>query len=421
MAFDTAISGIKASTADLNIIGNNVANSSTTGFKSSRGEFSDIYATSSLGVGSESVGKGVRLTDVAQQFEQGNISLTGSALDLAINGNGFFVLSDAGAPAYTRAGNFSLDQNGFVVDNQGRRLMAFEADPTGLITGAVSELQISTTLINPAPTALVDMTLNLDARDTVPTTAWGGPYNAFASPPTVPSPDMYNNTTSMTIYDGLGNPHLLSTYYVKTATPNQWQVHTLIDGVTVGGPDTLAFNSNGQFPTASLPVQVNIAGWTPLDASGSANGAAAQAFTVDLSPSTQYGADFGVLSLAQDGYPAGQLGGIDVADNGTVEAFFNNGQSLALGQVVMANFANTQGLQPIGDTSWVETFNSGAPLVGAPGSSGLGVIQSGALEDSNVELTEQLVKMIVAQRNFQANAQVIQTEDAITQTVINLR
>lgn len=421
MAFNTAISGIKASTADLSIIGNNVANSSTTGFKLSRGEFADVYASGRLGVGADAIGKGVTLAAVSQEFTQGNISFTDSSLDLAINGSGFFMMSDGGAQVYTRAGDFSLDQSGFVVNNQGLQLMAYQADASGNITGAIDELQITTSLINPSPTTVVDMSVNLDAREIVPLGAWAGPYDAFAVPPTSPSPDTYNSTTSLTIYDSLGNPHLMSTYFVKTATPNEWEAHTLIDGVTVGGPDTLTFNTGGQFDAALLPVQTNVAGWTPLDSTGSANGAAVQGFTTDLSPSTQYGADFSVLALGQDGFTTGQLGGLEVADDGTVFAHFTNGQALALGQVVMVDFANSQGLQPLGNTAWGETFSSGSPLVGAPGSAGLGVIQSGALEDSNVELTEQLVNMIVAQRNFQANAQVIQTEDAITQTVINLR
>lgn len=421
MSFNAAISGIKASTADLNIIGNNVANSSTTGFKSSRGQFADVYAATSLGTSENSIGAGVRLAQVSQEFGQGTVTFTDNALDLAINGSGFFVLSDNGSNVYTRAGSFALDQDGYVVNSEGLRLMAHQADTAGVITGAVDELRILTSLQQPSATAKVDMAVNLDSRQTPPAVPWGGPYDAFAAPPTSPSTDMYNSTTSLTIYDTLGNAHLMSNYFVKTATANQWDVYTLIDGVSVSGPDTVTFNTSGQFDTASLPVEVSIAGWTPLDASGNPNGAAVQSFINDLSSSTQFGVNFGVLSLNQDGFTTGQLGGLNVSDNGTVFALFTNGQSRALGRVVVANFANAQGLQPIGDTSWVETFNSGPPLLGEPGTSGLGILQSGALEDSNVDLTEQLVNMIVAQRNFQANAQVIQTEDAITQTVINLR
>ncbi len=421
MAFDTAISGIRASTAELSIIGNNIANSSTTGFKQSRGEFADIYASSVLGVGANAIGKGVSLSSVSQQFTQGNIGFTDNALDLAINGNGFFILSDDGAAAYTRAGNFIIDQSGYITNTEGKRLMAYQADSAGAITGNIDALQIDTAYISPTPTGTVNITANFDSRAVAPTIPWGGPYDAFAVPPTAPSPDMYNSTTSTTVYDGLGNPHVVSTYFVKTATANEWQAHTLIDGVTVAGPNTLTFDANGQFNPASLPVQVSVVGWNPLNSNGGPTGAVAQDFTINLSTSTQFGTNFAVSSISQDGFTTGQLRGLEISKGGIVFARYTNGQSLALGQVALANFANPQGLQALGDTAWSETFSSGAAVVSGPGTAGLGVIQSGALEDSNVEITEQLVNMIIAQRNFQANAQVIQTEDAITQTVINLR
>lgn len=421
MAFDTAVSGIRAATADLGVIGNNVANSSTTGFKTSRAEFADVYATSLLGAGGNAIGKGVTLSSVTQEFTQGNISFTNNALDLAISGNGFFQLSDEGAAVYTRAGNFQVDRDGFLVNNEGLRLQAFQADSLGNITGQLGDLQLDTSLIDPNPTALVDVTSNLDSRETPPLVPFGGPFDAFAAVPTSPDSDSYNATTSTTVYDELGNPHVLSMYFVKTSTANEWETHTLIDGVTTSGPDTLTFQSNGQFDPATLPVEVNIAGWAPLNDAGLPSGASAQTFTVSLSRSTQFGSDFAVSTITQDGFTTGQLRGLEIDDTGVAFARYTNGQARALGQVAMANFTNANGLQPLGGTNWSETFSSGPATLGAPGTSGLGVVQSGALEDSNVEITEQLVNMIVAQRNFQANAQVIQTEDAITQTVINLR
>jgi len=421
MAFDTAVSGIKAATADLGVIGNNIANSSTTGFKTSRAEFADVYATSLLGAGGNAIGKGVTLASVTQEFTQGNISFTNNALDLAISGNGFFQLSDDGAALYTRAGNFQVDNEGFIVNNESHRLQAFQIDNLGNITGQLGDLQLDTSLIDPNSTALVNITSNLDSRETVPLTPFGGPFDAFAAVPTAPDPDSYNATTSTTVYDGLGNPHVMSMYFVKTATANEWDVHSLIDGVTTSGPDTLTFQSNGQFDPTTLPVEVSIAGWTPLNSSGLPTGASAQSFDIGLSNSTQFGAEFAVSTITQDGYTTGQLRGLDIDDTGIAFARYTNGQARALGQVAVAGFTNANGLQPLGDTNWSETFSSGPATLGEPGTSGLGVIQSGALEDSNVEITEQLVNMIVAQRNFQANAQVIQTEDAVTQTVINLR
>lgn len=421
MSFGTAISGIKASTADLGIIGNNVANSSTTGYKASRGEFSEVYASSLASVGNTEVGKGVELTGVTQQFSQGNISFTENSLDLAINGSGFFIFNNNGEQAYSRAGSLRVDRSGFVSNVDGLRLLAYQADSNGTITGQTGELQLSSSLIKPSATANVDLGFNLDSREAAPAVAWGGPFDAFAATPTAPSADMYNNSTSLTIYDGLGNPHLLSTYFVKTATPGQWDVHTLIDGVTVTGPDPITFDPSGQFDPASLPIEITITGWAPLDSAGAANGAAPQDFIIDLSNSSQYGSEFATLSIDQDGFSSGQLGGIEIEPNGIVFAQYTNGQKQALGQVALANFTNVQGLKPMGSSLWVETFASGPATVGEPGNGGLGVLQGGALEDSNVELTEQLVKMIVAQRNFQANAQVIQAEDTATQTVINIR
>ena len=421
MAFDTAISGINAATSDLGVISNNIANSSTVGFKSSRAEFADVYATSLLGAGSNAIGKGVSLSGVTQEFGQGNISFTNNSLDLAINGNGFFQLSDEGAVVYTRAGNFQVDREGFIVSNQGTRLQGFQVNSAGDVTGQVGDLQIDTSLIDPNPTSLVSLVSNLDSRELVPIVPFGGPFDAFGAPATAPDPASFNATSSTTVYDGLGNPHVLSLYFVKTATANEWEVHSLIDGVTTSGPDTMTFLSNGQFDPGVLPVEVSISGWAPLNDGGVSTGADPQDFTISLSDTTQFGTNFAVSSVIQDGFSAGQLRGLEIDDSGIAFARYTNGESRALGQIALASFNNQNGLQPLGDTNWAETFASGNANLGEPGSSGLGVVQSAALEDSNVEITEQLVDMIVAQRNFQANAQMIQTEDAITQTVINLR
>jgi len=276
-------------------------------------------------------------------------------------------------------------------------------------------------LIDPSATANINMEVNFDSRESVPASAFTGTYDAFAATPTFPAADSFNSSSSTTVYDDLGNPHNLDVYYTKTATPNQWEAHTLIDGVSTSGPHTLTFQSNGQLDPATLPVNLGIAGWTPLDAAGSPNGAGVGAINIDVSTSTQFGSPFGVSSLSKDGYSAGELSGVDVDGEGIVFARYTNGQARALGQVVMAGFNSNTGLKPTGNTRWLETFASGPAIIGTPGTAGLGVIQSGALEDSNVEITEQLVNMIVAQRNFQASAQVIQTEDTVTQTIINIR
>ena len=422
MAFRVAISGLKAASGELDVIGNNIANSNTAGFKKSRAEFVDVFAVTNVGGSGSTPGSGVRLSAIRQQFTQGNISFTDNNLDMAINGSGFFVLNDSGTNVYSRAGNFQVDRSGHVVNAAGQQLMTFNTTEAGAPTGGMSALKIDTSLIQPAGTNEVSMTANLDSRALPPATPWpGGGFDAFAVPPTAPDPDMFNSSTSVTVYDSLGNSHTQSLYFVKTATANEWQVYSLIDGVSETGPDTITFDSSGQIPTASLPLQVSIAGWAPLDDAGAANGAAAQNFTLDLSKLTQFGNEFSVTSIDQDGFTTGQLRGVEVGDGGVVYARFTNGQSRALGQVALADFSNTAGLQPLGGSIWAETFTSGQPTLSAPGSGGVGVVQSGALEDSNVEVTQELVDMIVAQRNFQANAKVIQTEDTITQAIINLR
>lgn len=421
MAFETAVSGINAATADLGVIGNNIANSSTTGFKNSRAEFADVYATSLLGAGSNAIGKGVSLSAVTQEFTQGNISFTNNALDLAINGNGFFLLSDDGAALYTRAGNFQVDREGFLVTNQNHRLQAFQVDDDGNANGEPGDLRLETAREEANPTGSVDLTANLDSRAITPAVPFGGPFDAFASPPTSPDPNSFNSTTAVTVFDGLGNSHVMNLFYVKTATPNEWEVHSMIDGVTTSGPDTLAFQSNGKLDPLSLPVEFNVTGWAPLKDDGTGTGADPQDFAINMSTFTQFGADFAVSTSLQDGFTSGQLLGLEIDDTGVVFARYTNGQARGLGQIVVAGFSNPNGLQPLGDTNWAETFSSGGATLGEPGNAGLGVLQSGALEGSNVDITQQLVNMIVAQRNFQANAQVIQTEDTVTQTIINLR
>lgn len=406
MAFNTALSGIQASSADLSLIGNNIANSSTTGFKESRGEFSDVYA-SLLGASDTTTGSGVRMSKVSQQFAQGNIAFTNNSLDLAISGNGFFQLDADGARAYTRAGNFSVDREGLVVNNEGFGLMARAADASGAITGAIAPFQLDTTFVDPVASTVLNGNVNFDSREAETESNWSMLSG-------VPDPAGFNSSTSTTVYDSLGNDHTISLYFSKLdpgTNPNEWNVRTLIDG-TLQDTTAVTFNTDGTFNLpANIPVTFNPGG----------GAAAGQTINIDLASSTQFGSGFAVTTLNQNGYTSGQLLGIDINDEGIVFARFSNGQSQAKGQVVLANFTSTQSLQPIGDTAWAETFASGAPVLGDPGSSGLGLIQSNALEESNVDLTAQLVRLIVAQRNFQANAQTIQAEDAVTQTIINLR
>ena len=406
MSFRISLSGMNAANSDLNVTSNNIANANTTGFKQSRAEFGDVFPVSAYGLSRNTIGAGVRLNQVAQQFDQGNVEFTGKALDLAISGQGFFTLSNQGSSVYSRAGNFGADRDGYVVNPSGHRLQVYlpNASGQGFDTGRMSDLQLATGDSPPRATGDVQLGSNLPADAAPPTIA---PFDST-------DPSSYNHTTSLTVYDSLGAPHTQSLYFVKTANPNEWQVHTEIDGNAVGAATTLQYSDTGALASPN-PGQFTLPAHDP------GNGAAPLDITVDLGESTQYGESFGVSELVQDGHATGRLTGIEVSSTGVVSARYTNGVSNALGQVAMTNFANPQGLQPLGDNGWAETFESGQPRRGAAGNSEFGLVQGGALEASNVDLTAQLVNMITAQRNFQANAQMISTQDQITQTVINIR
>ncbi len=808
MSFNIGLTGIRAADSDLRVTGNNIANASTTGFKRSRAEFGDVYASSIVGTAANASGSGVALTDVAQQYTQGNISFSDNALDLAINGSGFFILSDSGDPAYTRAGMFSTDNQGFLVNNSGFNLQGFAADDDGnIINGVLTDLQVVAGNQAPQQTTEVASELNLDATEIAPvelvstssgsqvllastpaapvsraTTGFGtatdfttdevsltfaipgfaspaaltfdaasvatvgnldaviddvteladllnnyfggqaAPYNqlsattsgttlnidltgeaagantnftmslatiagngisAFsqmapsitsglsssyqapdngyspgqlnivtatgtqtldltttpganatarqiaeqiniqdqnlnlgiaasartavrlanvggfnagelvlalksadgggaanflilnpaggtgtiqqqivstinsanipgltatlsgadqidvvalngediiiqnnaagggatidyagltdfagtlgipaASPGllslnpgaefavggeiditvddgvsiaansagtpgnlwgTLPGnssntfdpldPDTYNSATSVTVFDSLGNSHIMTQYFVKertnptntAGTANTWSMYVLIDGENVGNPPagstipglaqySLRFGNDGTLdPAADGPFLIS--NWTPLDSVGNYNGAltpntggalpvaippTSSNFSINVLGTTQFGSDFAVNDVDQDGFTTGRLAGLNIDDSGIIFARFTNGQAQVLGQVALAGFSNEQGLQPQGDTGWSETFESGPPLVGVPQTAALGLIQSGALEESNVDLSEELVNLIIAQRNYQSNAKTIETADQVTQTILNI-
>ncbi len=649
MAFNTALSGLKAASSDLSVIGNNIANASTTGFKESRAEFADIYANSAFGASGTAIGSGILLSQVSQQFSQGQIEFTNNNLDLAVSGEGFFILSDNSSISYSRAGAFGVDKDGYIVNASNQKLRGFLADPQGTITGAQGDLQITNASLAPRATGSISIDVNLDSSTKPP----AAPFQAGFTPANPPDPSSYNKSTSTTVYDSLGNSHIVTSYFVKAPAQNTWNIYVGIDGTDVTptaatppvgappvaygagelpAPYTVVFDSSGKFivnntgappqyygagpvvssasglansgtiPSLSLneliingiPIDAakntsdifstsdasasaiaNVAAinatsnlhgviattnpnildigvptlgalaagdlsingvaivgavasdadllnlvnaQTPntgvvatqpggpgseviltatdarniqLESDGTTGGATFSNFNLnggvalnqtqrgtynlstannrgitiggtspgdiglslgpqsgiiqtssdpisiqdwvpvggaagpqllnfDFSQSTQFGENFAVQGLSQDGYSTGRLSGVDVNAGGTIIARYSNGQSLALGQVALANFGNVQGLSPQGG-SWVETFASGPALIGAAGTADLGLVQSGALEGSNVELTDQLVALILAQRNFQANAQTIRTSDAITQTIINLR
>ncbi|ERS85606.1 hypothetical protein Q667_03040 [Marinobacter sp. C1S70] len=646
MAFNTGLSGLRAASVDLDVTGNNIANASTVGFKSSKVQFGDLYASGFLSAGTNPIGDGVRVQDVKQSFGQGNISFTDNGLDMAISGDGFFILNNGGEIRYSRAGQFGIDKEGFVVNNQNMRVQGYTADDDGNLSGIRGDLQIETGNLAPRRTTNLTTDVNLDSREPVlenqvsvmgefgGTSFDGVPFNldGTGTPPvpvtafpagsftvsyndgtpdrtvTIPaglsakdvaaaindeeglsasattelnfpqiddayiqepgfdfnlwidgsevfldlsgvnsvdgliseingSPSArnlfasldddgelrvvdnsgntlsynfsndndvgsdgtdtqlgivrpqadrsvedvsvsgdplyadtwadrslsttnsfnpidqrtYNHATSTTIFDSLGNPHELTQFYVKDASPSngvgqsQWSIYLQVDGELVAGTDqqpyTALFDQDGvlQSVNGDPNGEIVVTDWVPKDANGNPNGAdgppddptavvspipepaVSSAFVVNLGSATQYGAAFGVNDQQQNGYTTGRLSGLDVSDQGVVFARYTNGQSKSLGQVALAAFNNTDGLSPVGDTTWVETFESGQPVIGAPDTGTLGSIKASSVEDSNVDLSAELVNLIIAQRNYQANAKTIETSDAVTQTIINLR
>jgi flagellar hook protein FlgE len=405
MSFQQGLSGLNAQAKNLDVIGNNIANVSTVGFKSSRTEFADVYANSLYGTGALQPGIGTQIADISQQFSQGNISNTANPLDIAINGNGFFVLEDAGSPVYSRNGQFQLDNEGYIVNNTGQRLVGLQP------SGTTGPIQIDTGNNPPNATSLMDISLNLDSRATPPATA-------FTFGPPV---DGFNSTTAMSVYDSLGNAHTVNLYFRNTS-PLNWEVYATVTNpagaTTPLSPapiGNLTFNTDGSLNT-NTATAINI----PAAALGT--GAADIASSLTFADSTQYGSNFGIYSIYQDGYTTGQLAGLAVDEDGTINGRYTNGQTQVLGQIALTNFANPQGLLPIGNNLWVETTASGQAITPqAPGSPGIGIVRSGAVEESNVDLTAELVNLIVAQRLYQANAQTIRAQDQILQTLVNLR
>jgi flagellar hook protein FlgE len=407
MSFQQGLSGLNAAAKNLDIIGNNVANSNTVGFKQAEAQFADVYANSLSGSGGSQVGIGTKVAAVVQQFSQGNVTATGNPLDVAINGAGFFRLSDNGTINYSRNGQFHMDSTGYVVNTNGARLTGFTASTGGVLdTSAPADIQISTADLAPQATTSANALLNLDSRQAnLPSVGFD-----------LTDPSTFNHSTSTSIYDTLGNPHVLSTYYLKTAAAS-WDVFAAVDGTQVGAGavGTLNFTGSGAIDTGtttlpfSLSVPVTTGAVSPL------------VFDLDFSGTTQFGSNFSVNALDQDGFASGRLAGFNIGPDGIIQGRYTNGRSSVLGQVVLANFSNPQGLEALGDNAFAESFASGDPLVGAPSTGSLGVLQSSAVEDSNVDLTAELVNLITAQRVYQANAQTIKAQDAVLQTLVNLR
>lgn len=404
MGFQQGLSGLNAASKNLDVIGNNVANANTVGFKQSQAQFADVYANSLAGAGASQIGIGVKVAQVAQQFTQGNVTASNNPLDVAINGGGFFRMSNNGTVSYARNGQFQLDKAGYIVNATGSHLTGYGVSASGVLaSGAPTDLNINTADLTPKITTKVSALLNLDSGSAIPVTT---PFN-------MADPTTYNSSTAVSVYDSLGNAHTVQTFYVKTGA-NAWDVYAANDGAptTPANIGSLAFASDGSLIAGApltVPLVVSTGATTPFPVS------------IDYTGTSQYGSSFSVNALKQDGYTSGRLSGFSISADGTIVGRYTNGQSATLGQVVLANFTNPNGLQSLGNNLWTESAASGPALVGTPDSGSLGVLQSSAVEDSNVDLTAELVNMITAQRNYQANAQTIKTQDQVMQTLVNLR
>ena len=405
MAFNIALSGLNAASKDLEVTANNIANTGTTGFKGSRAEFAELFNSVSGNLAANAIGSGVKLANIAQLFAAGNPETTGNSFDFAISGDGFFTMRDGKGYSYTRAGALHPDSSGYVINNAGQHLQVYAPTANGFDTSRLTDLQLSDAQSAAKATQSVAMTLNLPSDATVPTNAPFSPTDALS----------YNQAAPFSAYDSLGAVHNGTVYFVKDAAANTWSAHLYVDGVSAGAPQTLSFTSSGALAT---PADGQLA----FGALSVSPGADPMALSLNLSKATQFGNTYSLNAVDPDGYPTGTLSSIDVSSEGVVQAKYSNGEAVALGQIALANFSNLQGLRQLDSTSWAASFDSGAPIMGAAGQGTFGQVNSGVLEASNTaDLTAQLVNMIKAQRNYQANAQVISTDDKLTQTIINIR
>jgi len=414
MGFAQGVSGLNAAAANLDVIGNNIANSGTVGFKSGSVQFADVYAGSRVGLGTQVAG-------ALQNFTAGAVQTSSRALDVAItNGDGFFRLaSPGGEVAYSRNGQFNMDKNGYIVNPAGLRLTGYQVGANGSIAGgSPTALQLPTTAMAPNATQNIVAQFNIDSRSTVPTKT---PFDANDS-------TTYNYSNAVTIYDSLGNSHELATFFVKTAS-NTWDVYATADGQPLDTGGALATP-----PSKGTPIATDVTfdtngiltapadGLLKFDGLDFGNGSSPMKFDMNITGTTQFGNVNDVKKLTQDGYTSGVLTAYAINQDGTVTGKYSNEQSKTLGQIVLSSFMNPNGLQPTGNNVWAETAASGQPLTGTPGSgTKVGALTSGALESSNVDLTAELVNLIIAQRTYQANAQTVKTQDQVMQTLVNMR
>jgi flagellar hook protein FlgE len=437
MSFSQALSGLNAQQQKLGAVGNNIANSQTVGFKSSNVQFADVYAESRIGLGT-------RTSSVLQNFSQGNIESTNRNMDLAIAGEGFFRFQQSGGEVgYSRNGQLTMTASGDLVNAQGAQIMGYAADAEGNVQagGDVAALNVDAGGLPASATESLDIALNLDAGEEIidPTG-----INAAAVANGLDS-SQYSYSTNGTIYDSLGNARNLTMYFSKTAA-NEWRVDARMSGGPAGAPNygfadiasgnnqdgeaiNFGFTTDGRLNDTFTAFEIS-----PEDADATAvlnadgtqgtnefnASVTSQQIEIDFANTTQFADNSTVNDLTQDGYTSGSLVGVTIQDDGTVMRNYSNEESRAAGQIALVSFRNPEGLQPDGDNLWSATAASGQELVGAPGTGQRGLIEPSATETSNVDMAQELVSMIIAQRAYQANSQTISTQDELLQTIINL-
>ncbi|MBW7859817.1 MAG: flagellar hook protein FlgE [Rhodocyclaceae bacterium] len=416
MAFQQGLSGLNSASKALDVISNNIANSNTVGFKQGRAGFTDVYAAALSGAAAGvQVGIGASISQVSQLFSQGNITTTGNPLDVAINGNGFFRMAGTdGTVAYTRNGQFDVDKDGYISNAQGFRLTGYSATNGVILAGGDPQaLQLDYSDVSPNASSELMLGMNLDSRDPVPGAAFDV-NNPIPLDRNNLGAGGYNFSTSATVYDTLGNPHNLTYFFVKSATPGEWELYYQVDGaVPATALSNLVFDTDGALTAGGDDL---------ITLDFSASGAeAAQDIQLDLTTTTQFGSPFGVNTLRQDGFASGRLTGITIGKDGVILGRYSNGQSRDLGQVVLANFQSPNGLLALGGNMFGESPDSGQPIIGIAGSANLGLLSAGSVEEANVDMTAELVSLIVMQRSYQANAQSVRAQDQILQTIVNLR
>ena len=402
MSFTTSISGLDAAQERMAVISNNIVNAGTVGFKKGEAQFGDLYSSALQDTGA-AAGTGVELTRIRSDFTQGEFQFTSSALDLAIDGSGLFLLRAAdGTNEYTRAGSFQADNNGFIVSDGGLRVQGYQADVNGALLPTLGDLRVDTGLLNQQQTGNVSFAGNVDSRV-------GIPENAFS----IDDPTSFNSTSTTTIYDSAGNAKELALYFVRDPIAAEtFNVYAAIDDEVLPGTTDLVFDAAGLL-TPDSATELAIAGYQP-------EGALAMDVTIDLSGANNFGTQSTTLDFSQDGYPAGELLSFAFDDAGRLISTYTNGQQRAQGQVALATFVNPESLQPTGGNGFAQTDDSGEPVIGAPGSGARGSIRASALELANVDITSELLALIEAQRNFQSNAQSIQALNEASTSILQL-